>query len=142
MTHAFRADSLLRLPEQWEYLVLYIAAALVLDIFATGGAMAEPFGHQHGKTARDEERGQRGIFRLRRHRAMQNILRRRMRDDGERKRPVAGRAKQQRMRRGCGIGRGHQPWLAPVGCGFCPLRAKHRLRRRTVRGEHRQEGRY
>ena len=30
MTYAFWTDWLLRVPDQWEYLVLYVAAALVL----------------------------------------------------------------------------------------------------------------
>ncbi len=74
------------------YVVGFVAAALLLEVAAAGRAVAEPLRHQHGKAARDQERRQRAVFRLRHLRATQHVLRRGVRDQRQPKRTVSGRA--------------------------------------------------
>jgi hypothetical protein len=56
-----------------------------------------------------------------------------MRDHRERKRAVAGRAKQHRVRRNVQRRRRHQPLLHAVWLAFCPLRTEGCLRRGGLR---------
>ncbi len=110
-----------------------IATTLVLEVFAAGGAVAGPLRHQHGIAARHQPCRQRAIFRLRHLRTTRGVLRRVVRDQRQRKRPIAGGAKQQRMGREVGIGRRHQPLLPPVRLAFRPLRPELGLGVRTLR---------
>ena len=57
-----------------------VAAALVLEIFPAGRAMAGTFRHQHRKAARHQPRRQRAVFGLRHLRATQDVLGRGVRD--------------------------------------------------------------
>ena len=77
-----------------------VATTLVLEIASAGGTVAGAFRHQHGKAACDQPAGQRTVFRLRHLRTTQHVLRGGMRNHRQRKRPVAGRTKQQGVRRG------------------------------------------
>jgi hypothetical protein len=95
-----------------------IAAALILLISSAGSAVSQPFRHQHGKAARDQKGGQRTVFRLRHLRATEHILRRRMHNHREQKRPGAIRAEQHSVRRRRWFGRGHQPLLQAVQFRF------------------------
>ena len=105
-----------------------VAAALILEVFSAGRAMARTLRNQHGKTARHQPGGERAVFGLRHLRASQHVLGGGVRDHGKRKRPIAGRPKQHRMRRGGEIGRRHQPLLQPVRLALRTLRAEGRLR--------------
>ena len=58
-----------------------------------------------------------------------------MRDDRQRERPFAGRAKQNRVSGGSRIGRRHQPLLAAIRFAFGSLRAQRNLRRGGLRKE-------
>jgi hypothetical protein len=106
-----------------------VAATLVLEVFPARRTMARTFRHQHGKAAADQPRRQRAVFRLRHLRASQHVLGGGVRDHGQRKRAVAGRAKQDRMRRRTRVRRRHQPWLQAIWPRFGALRAESRLRR-------------
>jgi hypothetical protein len=110
----------------------FVAAALVLDIFSAGRAVARALRHQHGKAARHQPACERAVFRLGHLRATQHVLRRGMRNHREPERSVARRAKQHGMRHGGEIGRRHQPLLHAVWLAFGALRAELRLRRRGL----------
>ena len=97
--------------------------------------MARTFGDQHGKTARHQPCRECAVFGLRHLRPSQYVLDGSVRDHGKRKRSLAGRPKQHRMRRGDRIGRRHQPLLQPVRLALRTLRAKGRLRRRSLHTE-------
>ena len=105
-----------------------VAAALIFEVFSARRAMARTLGDQHGKTARHQPGGERTVFGLRHLRPSQHVLGGGVRDHGKRKRPLAGRPKQHRMRRGDGIGRRYQPLLQPVRLALRTLRAKGGLR--------------
>ena len=103
--------------------------------------MPRAFGDQHGKTARHQPGGERAVFGLRHLRPPHDVLGGGVRDHGQRKRSLAGRPKQYRMRRGDGIGSGHQPLLQPVRLALRTLRAKSGLREcglHTERGHENQ----
>ena len=93
--------------------------------------MARPFRHQHGIASRDQPARQCAVFGLRHLRAAQRVLRRSMRDQRQRKRPLARRTKQQRVRRDVAIWRWHQPLLPPVRLAFRAL--TRRIERRALR---------
>jgi hypothetical protein len=94
--------------------------------------MAEAFRHQHRKNPRDQECRKRPVLRLRHLGATQRVLRRRVRDQGQAERSVAGRAKQQRLRKDVGIWRRHPPRLLAVGLALRSLRAERGLRPRGL----------